>query len=313
LEVELPPSPKDEQGNPTRGGISPKLLSPLRTRPQFNPDGTPKSILKKQNTSSAKKTLTFSIFNGTKIIPPRDEIRRQWAYEDGIDPDASYSSSSDEEVEEETNFMNNLNSAFTDALADEVDGVAAAVPQSSGVSEEFADISVPVATTPAAVVVSTAVSSQVETDEERIARLEREWLSQSPERTASSAAAIAIPSPSPSVAALPRVSASTASQVLRSMTPTRSAFVAASPFVSIDAANQFEPISADPSGENNSENIEPAPSPTTIASTRVSAEKVEKVEKPQPTVGYRRSARQAAKALDMEEIEQGMRQLQIQQ
>ncbi len=120
LEVELPPSPKDDNGNPLprQGGPSPTLLSPLRVRQRYLTDGTPKSILsaRKGNfdpTDSAhKKKLSFSIFNGTKIIPPRDAIRRRWAAEDGIDLDAE-SSESDSDLDIDNNDL--LDAEITDA------------------------------------------------------------------------------------------------------------------------------------------------------------------------------------------------------
>lgn len=94
LEVELPPSPPKDENNPEARrncGVSPTLLSPLKTKPRRNGDGTPVSILstaKNVPRSSEKKRLNFSIFNQTKIIPPRGAIRRRWAAEDGIDIDA---------------------------------------------------------------------------------------------------------------------------------------------------------------------------------------------------------------------------------
>jgi hypothetical protein len=104
LEVELPPSPPKDENNPEARrncGVSPTLLSPLKTKPRRLADGSPVSILstaKNVPRSSEKKRLNFSIFNQTKIIPPRQAIQRKWAHEDGEDFDAP---SSEDEAEEE--------------------------------------------------------------------------------------------------------------------------------------------------------------------------------------------------------------------
>ena len=102
LEVELPPSPpKDANGN-SRGGVSPALLSPLKSKPRRNADGSPISILASGKKKSAqKKNINFSIFNGTKIIPPRERIHHQWLREDGIaDPEEWLEHDSDEELDD---------------------------------------------------------------------------------------------------------------------------------------------------------------------------------------------------------------------
>ncbi len=137
----MPPSPqnKDCPSTPKRRGISPALLSPLKSRPRLQADGSPVSILltakknarsydisgengetENQSTTTGEyiqdgdlsracardtnigspsfarndKRIKFSIFNGTRIIPPRQAIYRRWLIESGLDPDLSFSSSS---------------------------------------------------------------------------------------------------------------------------------------------------------------------------------------------------------------------------
>lgn len=87
LEVELPPTPpKDTTGqSKASGGVSPAFLSPLKVKPRRNADGSPISILSTGKKSAQKKSINFSIFNGTKIIPPREKIHHRWLAEDGVE------------------------------------------------------------------------------------------------------------------------------------------------------------------------------------------------------------------------------------
>jgi hypothetical protein len=82
LEVEVPAcllQPDATPASPSKGA-APSLLSPLKINPaKKTQEGLPIGILSpsKRNTPSAqKKRLSFSIFNGTKIIPDRIAARQ---------------------------------------------------------------------------------------------------------------------------------------------------------------------------------------------------------------------------------------------